>query len=169
MIAAFDVHYPKTGGAVAAAVLFSGYRAAEPVREQTETLSTVEPYVPGEFFRRELPCILALLEQIDGDIEELIVDGYVGLGGRRPGLGQHLFDTLDASIPVVGVAKSAFAGACAVEVFRGASRRPLYVTAAGIDPCLAAAKIQSMHGIHRIPTLLRRVDMLARVQAPRGL
>jgi deoxyribonuclease V len=77
-------------------------------------------------------------------------------------LGWHLFDALESKIPVIGVAKSRFEGAPAHEVYRGASRRPLYVTAAGMTLAKAAANIQAMHGAHRIPTLLQRVDRLAR-------
>ncbi|PKN30756.1 MAG: endonuclease V, partial [Deltaproteobacteria bacterium HGW-Deltaproteobacteria-21] len=48
------------------------------------------------------------------------------------------------------------------EVFRGRSKSPLYVTAAGMDPSEAAGHIRSMHGGHRIPTLLKQVDRLSR-------
>jgi deoxyribonuclease V len=44
------------------------------------------------------------------------------------------------------------------EVFRGESKNPLYVTTAGIDDEIAREFIQTMHGKHRIPTLLKRVD-----------
>jgi deoxyribonuclease V len=47
-------------------------------------------------------------------------------------------------------------------VQRGHSRRPLYVSAAGIDAETAARYIQDMHGTYRLPTLLRRVDQLCR-------
>jgi len=47
-------------------------------------------------------------------------------------------------------------------VLRGDSRRPLYVTAAGLDPAAAALHVRSMHGPFRIPTLLKRVDQLCR-------
>jgi deoxyribonuclease V len=90
------------------------------------------------------------------------IDGYVMLGKGRAGLGQRLFVRLGAKIPVIGVAKSKFEGACPVVVFRAGSRRPLFVTAAGTDVGVAAEKIRSMHGSLRIPTLLRRVDRLAR-------
>jgi deoxyribonuclease V len=70
---------------------------------------------------------------------------------------------------VIGVAKSAFAGASAIEITRGAGTRPLYVTAIGIDARLAAAHVQSMHGPYRQPTLLKRVDQLTRgLVAPRS-
>jgi len=91
----------------------------------------------------------------------MVVDGYV-MFGNRPGLGQHLFRSLDGKIPVIGVAKSRFKGFLASEVFRGGSIRPLYVTSAGMDPKKASEKIRTMHGTHRIPTLLKRVDLLAR-------
>ena len=52
-------------------------------------------------------------------------------------------------VPVIGVAKSMFRGATNAEaVLRGRSRRPLYVTAAGMDPVIAARNIQGMHGPH---------------------
>jgi deoxyribonuclease V len=38
----------------------------------------------------------------------------------------------------------------------------LFVTAAGIAPPRAADLVRSMHGPHRIPTLLKRTDQLAR-------
>jgi len=41
----------------------------------------------------------------------------------------------------------------------------LYVTAAGMRLQEAADRIQRMHGPHRIPTLLKRVDTLARGSA----
>ncbi|MGD8369468.1 MAG: endonuclease V [Desulfobacterales bacterium] len=162
MIAAFDVHYPSDGGASAAAVLFSGYGDAEPAAEYTAVFGHVEDYVPGAFYRRELPCLLDLFRRMDPVPDETVIDGYVMLGDDRPGLGQHLFVRLGGKIPVIGVAKSKFEGACHVEVFRGDGGRPLYVTAAGMDPRIAADKIRTMSGKFRIPALLKRVDRLAR-------
>lgn len=49
-----------------------------------------------------------------------------------------------------------------IPVFRGQSRRPLYITAAGMTIVDAALKIARMHGNHRIPTLLKQVDLVAR-------
>lgn len=146
--------------ASAAAVVFTEYSAAEPVAVYTHTLNEAADYLPGEFYRRELPAILTLLQKFDRAPDELIVDGYVMLG-NRPGLGQHLYEYFDGTIPVIGVAKSRFTGASGIEVYRGKSARPLYVTAAGMDPNVAAEKIRRMHGTHRLPTLLKRVDLLA--------
>ena len=164
MIAAFDVHYLEDGCASAAAVLFLDYRDAEPAATFIKFIPGAAEYIPGEFYRRELPCILMLLQQIKEAPDEIIVDGYVMLG-NRPGLGQHLFKSLDGRIPVVGVAKSMFEGSSAAEVFRGGSIHPLYVTSAGVDLQKASERIRTMHGAHRIPTLLKRVDLLARGKA----
>jgi deoxyribonuclease V len=163
-IAAFDVHYLEDGRVSAAAVILSAYGDAEPIREFTALLPEAAGYIPGEFFRRELPAILALLQKFDRLPDEVLVDGYVTLGDR-PGLGDHLFRTLGGRIPVIGVAKSRYRGASGIEVFRGRSARPLYITTAGIDSAAAAERIRRMHGANRIPTLLKRVDRLAREAA----
>jgi deoxyribonuclease V len=164
MIAAFDVHYLEDGRASAAAVLFSDYGDAEPAAAYTQFLPGAADYISGEFYRRELPCILALLKQINKAPDEMVVDGYVMLG-NRPGLGQHLFESFDGRIPVIGVAKSKFEGSSGAMVFRAESIRPLYVTSAGVEQEKASERIRTMHGVHRVPTLLRRVHLLARENA----
>ena len=161
MIAAFDVHYREGGPASAAAIVFDDFSDRAPAAEHHAVIAAPAAYVAGAFYRRELPCILALLEQIEIPPTTLIVDGYVMLG-LKPGLGQHLFETLECRIPVIGVAKSRFRRAPAHVVLRGTSRSPLYVTAAGMDADAAAENIERMHGNDRIPTLLRHVDRLAR-------
>jgi deoxyribonuclease V len=163
MIAAVDVCYSETG-ATAGGVLFTLWTSERPARELREFIEQVQSYEPGSFYKRELPCLLKLLEPVKGRVETIIVDGYVWLGPEnRPGLGAHLHEALDEQTPVIGVAKSIFRGATNAEaVLRGRSRRPLYVTAAGMDPVIAAKNVQGMHGPHRIPTLLKRVDQLCR-------
>jgi len=85
------------------------------------------------------------------------VVGNQGVAGAQP------YEALDKQTTVIGVAKTQFAGAEPVElVLRGRSRTPLYVTAAGVDVADAASHIRAMHGPHRIPTLLKRVDQLCR-------
>src|SRR5262249_10339590 len=92
----------------------------------------------------------------------LIVDGYVDLDPQgSPGLGAYVHSAL--SIPVVGVAKTAFRTAIhAIPVRRGQALKPLYVTAAGLDRADAAALVQAMAGPFRLPDALRRVDQLTR-------
>lgn len=162
MLAAVDVQYEGKRGC-AACVTFQDWTAAEPVREYMSELEDVLDYEPGEFWKRELPCILAVLPAVDA-LDVVLIDGYVWLDGNgRPGLGARLFEALGKRIGVVGVAKTAFQGSThAVRVLRPGSRRPLFVTSAGVDLDKAAAAIGTMAGSHRIPALLKRVDQLAR-------
>jgi deoxyribonuclease V len=161
MIAAFDVHYFGDECASAAAVLFHEYPDAEAAGECAGLIHGVSRYVSGQFYRRELPCILRLLEQFHETPREMVIDGYVMLGDR-PGLGHYLFESFAGKIPVVGVAKSKYRNSSGIEILRGGSNRPLYVTSAGVDPHTASERIRAMHGAHRVPTMLKRVDLLAR-------
>ena len=162
MFATLDVHYHEPAGtALAAAVLFEHLEDAVPFAEYTAFIPHIEPYQPGEFYKRELPCLLALLQKISHPLSLLIIDGYVTLG-PKPGLGQRLYEALDPKLPIIGVAKTRYASATPIEVMRGGSQSPLFITAVGIDPQPAADNIRRMHGPHRIPTLLKRVDQLAR-------
>jgi deoxyribonuclease V len=158
--AAVDVYYPSSGGATAALVLADGPAFAAVVGEHVVHLAEVAPYRPGAFYERELPPIVAAAGPHALDL--LIVDGYVTLDpAGRAGLGQHVHRHL--TVPVIGVAKTAFQGAThAVEVYRGGSRRPLHVTAAGLAPADAADLVRAMAGPYRLPDALKRVDALSR-------
>jgi deoxyribonuclease V len=163
MIAFLDVDYRKTG-AVAAAVLAHDWADPAPAAEAVAYVPNVAEYVPGEFYRRELPCLRAVLGRCPTVPTLIVIDGYVWLGPDRPGLGARLHAALGTAIPVVGVAKTCFRSAApvAVEVSRNGRRQPLWVTAIGIDGVTAAAAVGRMHGPHRLPTLIRRADRLAR-------
>lgn len=163
MLACLDVDY-RPDHAVAAAIVVGDWTDDHPVSEHVATIAQVEPYVPGEFYRRELPCLLQVISQITSPLDGILIDGYVFLdAAKRPGLGKHLYDALAAPRPVIiGVAKTRFAGAPAEEVLRGSSRVPLLDTSIGIDPQAAARFVRQMHGEHRVPTLLRRADALCR-------
>ncbi|QBY07093.1 endonuclease V (plasmid) [Deinococcus metallilatus] len=162
MKACVDVDY-RAQEAVSACLLFEQWTSAQPTRALIERVAPVAPYVPGQFYRRELPGLLAPLRQVVHLVDVVIVDGYVWLdAGGQPGLGAHLYGALGGQVAVIGVAKTAFRGAPAVAVRRGQSGRPLYVTAVGIRPETAAQHIGEMHGAYRLPTLLRQVDQLSR-------
>lgn len=168
MIACIDVDYDEEapGGTVATAacVVIPGWTAARPIAEYVRTIGDVAAYVPGRFFERELPCVLSVLELVEHPLDLIIIDGYVVLDGDGTwGLGGFLWASLGEQVPVVGVAKHPFrANSAAIEVYRGESKRPLYVTALGVDPQAAADEVQRMHGEHRLPTVLKRVDRLCR-------
>ena len=165
MIAAVDLHYLPGDRARAAGVVFGAWADGAPASEHVIEVGGVAPYVPGELYRRELPGILAVLAEIPARLEVVIVDAYVWLGPdeTHPGLGAHLYRTLGGAAAVVGVAKTRFRAAeDALPVLRGISARPLWVSAVGMPVAEAARLVGSMHGPARTPTLLGRVDRLAR-------
>jgi deoxyribonuclease V len=166
MILAVDVDY-REGRAWVAGILFKDWGDAQPATERVVECEVTGDYRPGEFFRRELPCIERLLQEIGQRVNCIVVDGYVYLGAeRQPGLGKHLFEALEQQIAVIGVAKTPFRDTPdTTAVFRGRSTRPLYVTAAGMSEDVARQRIRAMQGEHRIPTLLQRADRLCRQAA----
>lgn len=152
MLACVDVAYHE-GTALAGCILFEAWTDDHPVKEVTARIGQAAPYRAGEFFRRGLPAILAVLERVDEPLEAVVID---------------------ACVPVVGVAKTAWGGnsSAALEgsaderriipLRRGRSDRRLYVTSVGIDVQLAAKLVAGMHGAHRIPTLIKAADRLVR-------
>jgi deoxyribonuclease V len=161
IVAAVDVHYPVSGGARAAAVLAADASFARVVAERVTAVQAVLGYRPGEFYLRELPPLRTLLASMDPP-RLVVVDGYADLDpDGRPGLGAYVH--AEFGMPVIGVAKSPFRTAThAVPVLRGASARPLLVTAAGLPRAAAADLVRRMAGPFRVPDALRRADSLAR-------
>jgi deoxyribonuclease V len=167
-ITCLDVDY-RPASSVAAAVSLQQWMDAASAHEIVHT--TADPpaeYEPGQFYRRELPHLLAVLGLLPAPPRLIVVDGFVWLadaadGTAGPGLGAHLHAALGRVVPIVGVAKRPYRLANrAVPLLRGESQVPLWVTSVGIPLDDAIASVASMHGEHRIPTLLRRVDRLAR-------
>lgn len=163
MILAVDVDY-REDIAFVAGVGFYNWTDATEQGICTASVEGVEVYQPGQFFRRELPCILKLLEQHSLSPECIVVDGYVHLDCERdPGLGKHLYDALGARVKVVGVAKEVFKSTpehC--KIYRGRSNKPLYITAVGLGLEQAKECIASMHGKFRVPALLKKADQVCR-------
>jgi deoxyribonuclease V len=161
VLACVDVDY-RAGDAVAACLVFADVSDAAPLVREVARIPIAAEYQPGELYRRELPALLAVLARVTAPLSTVFVDGHVWLGTGRPGLGAHLHDALDGRVAVIGVAKRPFLGAPSIAVVRGKSRVPLHVTAQGIAPEDAARLVADMHGPHRLPTMLKAVDSLAR-------
>ena len=165
MILAFDTYYCD-GKAKTVCLEFTEWNQSENFKIHTEIIENVEEYIPGEFYKRELPCIISLLNKIDlKNIEAIVVDGFVYLDDeKKHGLGGRLYEKLDNKIPIIGVAKTNFA---AIEkhkrtLLRGDSKKPLYITAIGIELDDAFEKVGSMAGEFRFPTLLKELDRLTK-------
>lgn len=165
MILAFDTYYHEN---IAKTVClgFKDWNVEENYKIYSETISEIEEYVSGEFYKRELPCILSLLSKIDSkEIDLIIIDGFVFLNDEnKPGLGAYLYKVLNEKIPVIGVAKRDFDSIekNREKIFRGTSKNPLFITSIGIDINLASKKIKEMNGEYRIPNLLKELDKLTK-------
>jgi deoxyribonuclease V len=159
MILAVDTGY-RENLALTAGIVFSDWGSDRPDVRLQQITTVASDYEPGQFYRRELPCILELVALLEGLPEYIVIDGYVTLGeDNRPGLGMKLWEALDQKPAVIGVAKTRFHGTpAATELLRGTSKAPLYVTSAGLPTELAKQFIASMAGSYRIPTLLKQVD-----------
>jgi deoxyribonuclease V len=158
-----DVHY-LNNRALCAGILFDQWDDSVILQKILTYTDNVPAYESGKFYKRELPCIINLLEEHSIMPELIIIDGYVFLDGQfKAGLGKYLYDHLQGEVAIVGVAKKAFNTISSdYQIQRGNSIKPLYITA--VDMPLERAKnaIATMHGEHRIPTLLRQVDQLCR-------
>jgi deoxyribonuclease V len=159
MIAALDADYQPNGVTTACVGFDTWNDAVARIELVVRTPGAPAAYQPGAFYERELPHLLAALARMPA-LDLILVDAYVWLGVEQPGLGMHLHRARGE--PVIGVAKTRYAGADSIEILRGDSARPLYITAVGIEPRIAAEHVRTMHGDHRIPTLIRLADGLAR-------
>jgi len=165
VLLAFDTYY-YDNKAKTVCLEFAEWNERKIFKIYTEIIDHIEEYIPGEFYKRELPCIISLLNQINlKTIDAIIVDGFVYLDdNKKLGLGGYLYEKLNKEIPIIGVAKNNFA---TIEkhkkpLFRGKSKKPLFITAIGIELQDALQKIESMDGEYRIPTLLKELDRLTK-------
>ena len=81
MILAFDTYYFENK-AKTICVEFCNWADEKCHKIHSENLENIEEYISGEFYKRELPCILSLLEKIKQEIDNIeliIVDSFVYL------------------------------------------------------------------------------------------
>ncbi|HOJ76833.1 MAG TPA: endonuclease V [Bacillota bacterium] len=159
-----DVYYYEDY-ANACGIVFETEPEERVLADYSEVVKPIAEYIPGEFYKRELPCLLKVIDKIQETIDLIIIDSFVWLGNGKKGLGVHLYEALSEKIPVIGVAKTHFKD-CAqyTEVYRGKSKKPLYVSAIGIELDYSTELIKKLKGDHRIPDLLKRVDQLSRTK-----
>ncbi len=161
MIVAVDVHY-RTHFAKVVSVEFDTWNTTTPSDIHEIQIDEFADYIPGQFYKRELPCILEVLKLTDLDkLEAIIIDGYVILDDQgKGGLGAYLYEALNEKIPIIGIAKRSFINnqKHVRQVLRGESKNPLYITSRGIDVDEAAKRISQMQGKYRLPDLIRIMD-----------
>jgi len=165
MIYAFDTYYYEDF-AKTVCIAFEDWSSEKESKIFTEKSEIISDYESGAFYKRELPCILSLLSEIElKENDVIIVDGFVTLDDDgKIGLGGYLYQSLNQKIPVVGIAKNDFSAPDERRraVLRGESKTPLFLTAMGIDVDEIKPKVEKMHGLYRIPTLLKKLDQLTR-------
>jgi deoxyinosine 3'endonuclease (endonuclease V) len=168
VIIAIDTFYESDTKAFTVGVLFNSWQDKVP----SSIISVISennfgPYIPGQFYKRELPCILDLLKKVDlSKIDFIILDGFLRLknadGSIHDGLGLHLRKKLNIPhIKLIGVAKSLYCKCddISIKVYRNKEVvNPLFVQGEGISDQLAADLIRSMDGNYRLPTLLKILD-----------
>ena len=158
---AVDAYYTGNKAKVVG-VLFENFSDEKPLKIISKVVGNVAPYESGSFYKRELPRIVSLLQDLDvRDISLIVIDGFVYLDDEgRYGLGGHLYECLECRVQIVGVAKSPFKGSCKFvrEICRGRSKRPLFVSAIGMDIDEAARLVKWMSGGFRTLKLLKILD-----------
>ncbi len=107
-VAGIDVGFPKGRGVTRAAVAVLRYPELTLCAQAIAELPTDFPYVPGLLSFREVPAVLAALQQLPALPHLLLCDGQGIAHPRRIGIASHL--GLLTGIPSIGVAKSRLIG-----------------------------------------------------------
>ncbi len=164
----FDVYYYEKFAHVAG-ILFECGKEEKTIKKYTKIVYEVNPYIPGEFYKRELPCILSLLKDINETYDFILLDSYVYIKENHKGLGAYLYEYLDKTIPIMGLAKNHFKDVENYrELERGKSKKKLYITSAGIDLDFSYNLIKNMEGQYRLPDIIKEVDKLSRLEIDKG-
>lgn len=161
-IACFDVYYRDY--AWACCLVFKNNSSEKIIAKYLEKITPVNKYISGEFYKRELPCLLEVYAKVREEISLAIVDGFVLLERGKNGLGGYLYEALNQKTPVIGVAKTFHQGCENYrKIYRGKSLKPLFVSCIGIELDYAAQYIKNLAGENRIPNILKEVDRLTRL------
>jgi deoxyribonuclease V len=160
VVLAVDVYYKESRAKAVGALFEWSDEYSRDIR--SIIIEGVEEYMPGEFYKRELPCILKVVELFNiNDIEAILIDGYVYIDNDKQfGLGGRLWEALDERVPIIGVAKTSFFRNknTIEELLRGESKNPLFISSIGVELNIATSKIKEMKGKFRIPDILKFLD-----------
>ncbi len=108
--------------------------------------------------------VLQLLREHRLEPEVIVIHGPVHLdAAETPGWGRQLFDALGGRSAVIGISTRVMPGLpTQVEVWRDDEARPLIVSCIGLDLGAEKARVRTMHGRRRVPTLMKLAARLAR-------
>lgn len=170
----FDVMYHEdTNKAVTAALEFNEISDKVETKTYTDISDIASEYIPGEFYKRELPAIMSLLKNVIGfevlaqEYDLIIVDGLYQLAPDHLGLGARLHEALKeigVDIEIIGIAKTYYKDCDIVagKVFRGNAKKPLYVNGS-LQNKNYVQIVEQMSGEYRLPYLVKRVDTVCRM------
>ena len=107
-VAGVDAGFEEAGATTRAAVAVLAFPSLQLETSAIARLPTRFPYVPGLLSFREVPAVLAAIEQLAVLPDLLLCDGQGIAHPRRLGIASHLGLLLD--IPAIGVAKTRLIG-----------------------------------------------------------
>lgn len=107
-VAGVDAAFPDAGRTTRAAIVLMSYPGLEPLEQAVAELPTRLPYIPGLLSFRELPAILAALDQLSSAPDLVLCDGQGIAHPRRFGVACHL--GVETGLCTIGVGKSRLCG-----------------------------------------------------------
>ena len=163
MVVIIDADYNVKNQGHVVGILVENIYSKKEIGYVTAVVNNVGDYIAGKFYKRELGCIDAILKRLSLEtIDTIIVDGYADFGTEECSLGNYVYNNYH--IPVIGIAKKRYAN-CKIdntEVYRGISKRPLYVTSKGLTLEKAKYYVKKMYGKYRLPYLTKLADSICR-------
>ena len=107
-VAGVDCGFPGRGDICRAAAVLCSYPDLEVLEQSVSEQPTPLPYIPGLLSFRELPAVLAALEDLSHVPDLVLCDGQGIAHPRRLGIAAHL--GVITGLPCIGVAKSRLTG-----------------------------------------------------------
>ena len=107
-ITGVDVAFPDRGRTTRAAAVTLSYPELELIDQAVAEIPTRLPYIPGLLSLRELPALLAALEQLSDPPDLVLCDGQGLAHPRRFGVACHL--GVATGLSTIGVGKSRLCG-----------------------------------------------------------
>jgi deoxyribonuclease V len=123
-VAGVDVGFENHGRVTRAAVAVLRFPGLELAEQVISRQATRFPYVPGLLSFREVPAVLAALEQLHQIPDILLCDGQGLAHPRRFGIACHL--GVLTGLPSIGVAKSRLVGTHAPVAEQRGAWQPLF-------------------------------------------
>ncbi|XSG76509.1 deoxyribonuclease V [Herpetosiphon llansteffanensis] len=186
-VAGVDAAFEDDGATTRAAIVTLNFPALQPIEKTLVRRPTSFPYIPGLLSFREIPAVLAALEQLQDLPDMLLCDGMGIMHPRRFGIAAHLGILTD--LPTIGVGKSYLCGKHApvpdeqgawVPVFDAgeeigavvrtrAGTKPLYISPGHrVSIATAVDVVLRCTTKYRLPETTRYADQLSKDKAHNG-